>query len=394
MACNCRFRKTIRNANVAFVPERTIYLDNNATTRVDPSVLGAFDAVCRREWGNPSSLTSCGTQIFDQVEEHRKSIASSFGCREDGIHFCSSGSEAIHAALLGLHLREPDRAIVTTIVEHSAVYQPARHLKASGRDVTFLPVNSEGVIDTVALENTLARYNRSMLVYSPVHHETGAIQPIRAIAASARKHDCIIILDAVQAAARLLPEMWSSYCDMFALSGHKLYAPKGIALLYKRPGLRIRPTRFGGHQEDGLFPGTENTPGIAALASAIVIHKKVFHEESMRLSVLADEFLLKLEQMQVTYHLESPADRAPGVLCISLPGYNDMEKLVFGLNNMNICISRFSACTARINGPSRVLSAMGRSLKRSSTSLRISCGRFNRREDLDTLARAIARLKQ
>jgi cysteine desulfurase len=394
MGCNCRFRKTVRQSGVAFVPERTMYLDNNATTPVDPRVLGAMDGLCRREWGNPSSLTSCGTQAFDVIEEARKTVAGWLGLDQDGIHFCSSGSEAIHAGLFGTHLRDKSRTIITTAVEHSAVYHPLRHLRAAGNNVVTLPVDDNGAVRMDSLQRALEAAPSSFLLYSPVNHETGAIQPVTEIYRLSRRYDCIVMLDAVQALARLTPGDWAPYCDLLAASGHKVYAPKGIAFLWKKNNVKLRPFRFGGHQEDGLFPGTENSPGIAAMAAAVRLLSEEFHNDEKRLSVLIREGLAALDAAGVTYELESPDNRVAGVACISLPWVKDMEKLSLDLNRSRICISRFSACSARITGPSRILSAMGRTQTRSMTSLRIALGRFNKREDLYLLAKNLAQFQK
>lgn len=384
----------MKKSNVAFIPDRTVYLDYNATTPVDPGVIGALDASCRRGWGNPSSLHSCGIQALDQIDKDRVLIADLLDIDPEGIHFCSSGSEALHAGIFGVYQRNRDRVIVSTTVEHPAVSRPLRHLRAAGAQVHFLAVDGEGRLDPELLERTLSRYPQTLLVYSPVNHETGAIQPVREIHQAAAGHDCLIFLDGVQALARLEPREWSPYCDLFAASGHKIHAPKGTALLWKRPDLKIRPFRFGGHQEGSLFPGTENTPGIAALSRAVQLHAAAFREEQHRLQVLDKELQDILERQGVDCVMLSLPRRAAGVLNFSLPWVQDMEELLLELNQQKICISRFSACANRVDGPSRVLSAMGVPLERAATSLRVALGRFSKREDLYYLARVLSELQK
>lgn len=397
MACRCELRKKIKEAAVSWVPERTVYLDYNATTPVDPRVLGAFERACRRNWGNPSSLHSAGTAGWNELEMLYTTAADFFGVNPDGFHLCSSGTEAITAAVFGLAAREKSITFITTAVEHQAVKHPlfhiGRHSPAapigySGR-VHVLPVDSKGRMDLTTLEKTLANCHKSALVFSPVNHETGTIQPVTEIVSIARRHGALIIFDAVQAAARLAPSEWTQFCDIFCIGGHKLYAPKGSALLWKRPGLRLQPQRFGGSQEGGLFPGTENIPGAAALAEALRLLKKEQAEEHRMLTALCRDGLIILEKNGIGFTLESPEGSAPGVLCISLDDEPEMEKLMFRLNSMNICISRFSACTERLNGSSNILNAMGRSPRRAGSSLRISLGRWSRRDDFFKLAKAL-----
>ena len=227
---------------------------------------------------------------------------------------------------------------------------------------------------------------------SPVNHETGSIQPVKQLAEAAAACGVLVVLDGVQAAARLDPREWVPFADIFCISGHKLYAPKGTALLWKKPSLRINPLRFGGGQEGGLFPGTENIPGAAALAEALKIMKKKQTEELRMLKSLDSDGIAILEKSGLRFRIESPAAHAPGVLCISLDDCPDIEKLIFGLNQKNICISRFSACTENIDGNSKILTAMGVPAKRAAASIRISTGRFSCRDDYFKLAKALRAL--
>lgn len=371
---------------MAYNPKKSVYLDYNATTPVDPRVLGAFERMCRNTWGNPSSLHSSGIEAWDAVEACRINIGAYFTIDPELIYYCSSASEAIHGALYGTILRDKERTIITSTIEHSAIYHPVYHLRKAGYSVRIVDVDYNGVLDGDQLENLLTQHPRSLLLYSPVNHETGTIQPVADIYARVKKHDCIVFIDGVQAAARIEPAAWAANCDMFTVSGHKIYAPKGIAMLYKKKDVKLRPTRFGGYQNDGLFPGTENTPGIAALSEAIGILKNTITDEGRRLQVLINDGLAILQNRGLDIRIESPKDRAPGVVCISLPWVKDMEALLFYLNTNLICISRFSACSTRVTGPSKILSAMGKPVKRRLTSLRIALGRWSKRDDFFRLA--------
>ena len=397
MSCRCELRKKIKAAAVPWIPERTVYLDYNATSPVDPRVIGAFERACRRNWGNPSSLHPAGTAGWSELERLYAAASAFFGTSGDGFRFCGSGTEAITAAVFGTAARNPGITFITASTEHQAVKHPLFHLGRKspaaprgfrGR-VISLPVGRDGKISLELLEKALNGCRKAALVLSPVNHETGAAQPVREAAEAAKKRGALVIFDAVQAAARLCPGDWAPYCDIFCVSGHKLCAPKGTALLWCRPGLKLSPLRFGGAQEGGLFPGTENTPGAAALAEALRLLSKEQQDELRMLRSLTEDGLRILDRAGINYRLLSPADRAPGVICISLKPPAGMEELIFSLNGMNICVSRFSACSERIDGSSAVLRAMGYPAGISGNSLRISCGRWSRRDDFHKLAAAL-----
>ncbi|MEW5814615.1 MAG: aminotransferase class V-fold PLP-dependent enzyme [Spirochaetota bacterium] len=407
MACKCEFQKKLLTSGVEFNPVRSVYLDYNATTPVEPATLGAFERICRNIWGNPSSLHSAGVKAWESMETARKNIGSYFGVKPDNLLFCGSGSEAIHAGIYGITAREPDRVIVTTEIEHQAVLNTAQGLlsekkgavqgcTSAGRDtdvgspakapgMVTLGVDRNGGLLCEQLEKTVKKFGKILLILSPVNHETGSCQPIHDILSILKNYDAIVFADGVQAALRMPPSRWVPYCSMFAISSHKLYAPKGVGLLFRGNSISLTPFRYGGNQEDGLFPGTENTPGIAALSASIDIIKKRFQEESLYISVLSREGISILTNSSYPCILESPENAAPGILCVSLPWVNDMENLLFTLNQKSICISRFSACTVKATGPSGVLLAMGRPLERAEKSLRISLGRWSKREDFHRL---------
>ncbi len=401
MPCRCELKKKIKAAAVPWIPERTVYMDYNATTPVDPRVLGSFERACRRTWGNPSSIHSAGVEAWKEMEMLSETAEGWTGRSIDGFYCCAGGTDALNTLILGSAVHSPDAVFMTETTCHSSVKHPLFHLKKKspaapsgfGGSVIELEVDSSGTVNleqlTHKLGTQLKHGRKSILIISPVNHETGAIQPIKEIHRITSESGAVLILDAVQAAARLLPSEWAPYCDAFCLSGHKLYAPKGIGLVWKRPGLKISGLRYGGSAGNSPFPGTENVPGAAALSDSIRLMKKNFNEESMVMTSLIKDGLRILEQKGVEFIVESPENRAPGVCCISLKQQTDMEKLILDLNSRGICISRFSACTGRLDGESAVLKNMGRSGKRASQSLRISLGRWSKREDFFRLAEAL-----
>lgn len=387
MACNCsKFKKKLNQLKQSS-PDKMVYLDYNATTPVDPRVLGAMDRACRNLWANPSSLHACGLTVDNFLTHCGKTIAEYLKIAPEGIHYCGSASEAIHGGIHGILKKDPGRQLIITEIEHSAVYHPARLLKSASKNDDFVPkssilrVDSEGKIDLDDLEALLQR-GPALFVYSPVNHETGSLQNIKDIYQLASHYDCLVFLDAVQAAARLAPEDWTPYCDLFALSGHKIYTPKGIALLWIKGGIPVRPFRFGGSQEAGLFPGTQNVPGIASLAESIKIMQKEFPQERQYLTTLTTECLRILEKQEVPFFKETPEKSTPGILNLSFPWVKDMEHFLYSCNENNICLSRFSACADRLTGPSKILTKMGRSADRTHTTVRLSFGRWTKRDDL------------
>ncbi|OQB67456.1 MAG: Cysteine desulfurase [Spirochaetes bacterium ADurb.Bin133] len=389
MSCACGFRLKLKRSNAFFVPETTIYMDYNATTPVDKRTLGAFDKICRREWGNPSSLHSSGIQIGAEIDKCRKNILDYFNLKSGNVYFCSNGSESIHAAIWGILSKGKTGIPVSTLIEHPAVKKPLRYYRFLKNKTDFLRVDKNGAIILDELDRTLKTNGNSFLIYSPVNHETGAIQPVEEIYKIAKKYDTLILLDSVQAAPRLPVDKWSKFCDMFSVSGHKIYSPKGIAALYAKENVKLKPFRLGGCQEDGIFPGTENAPGIAAFNEAINLLRSEFVEESKFLKILIEEGAKIFDNSKFDFVIESPENRAPGVLCVSFPWIKDMEKFMYELNESNICLSRFSACAGRVTGASPVLPYMGVPSSRSATSIRISCGRWSKREDFYNLAKFI-----
>ena len=401
MACKCGYRKKLLEKKDSYNFKKSVYLDYNATTPVDIRVLRVYEKMCREYWANPSSVHSAGIKVWREIQKSREILSKYFSWSENGIYFCSSGTEAINKFLSGYLLKNMNTQIISTKNEHSAVLHLLRILKMANtggkidkaKSPILLDVNNKGRINidnlSKILQNSIKVNNeiKTLIVYSPVNHETGIIQDVEAIYSVANKYNSVVFLDGVQAAARLNPELWTSYCHGFALSGHKIYAPKGSGALFVEPGLRISKTSFGGFQESGVFPGTENAPGIAALGEAVRLLN--LNEENRLLSSLIKDFLHLLKKNAISYVINSTEDSVPGVLSISFPEILDMEDFFSYFYNHDICVSRFSACSGRIKGPSKILENMGVKSDLSSSSLRISIGRFSKREDLNTFVFAL-----
>ncbi len=390
MACNCEKNRALLEKLKTSLPADLIYMDYNATTPVLTECIGAFEDSCRNKWGNPSSYHTAGLKAWEDLDRSRTTAASCFKSMPEEIHFCSSGTEALFAGINGLYRADKKSFFITTAIEHSAVLNNITSLPA-GR-YKILDVDSEGAIAPAELETVLERNQKknNIIVYSPVNHETGGIQPLKEISDIAKQYDAMVFMDAVQSAARMPVEEWRNYCEMFALSSHKLYAPKGCGILSVPDDFKLGSFRYGGSQEGSLFPGTENTHSAAALAKALEYHSANLKKDLERLEILTSEGLGILLKLSFEINVESPSRKVPGVLCISIPEIDDMESFLDYMAEKRICVSRFSACTEDINGPSAILTSMGRDAGRAEKSIRISTGIYSKREDYFALAGAIS----
>ncbi|MCP5513902.1 MAG: aminotransferase class V-fold PLP-dependent enzyme [Spirochaetales bacterium] len=390
MACSCEKNRALLEKLKTSLQSDLVYMDYNATTPVLTECIGAFEDSCRNKWGNPSSYHTAGLKAWDELERNRSTAASYFKSKPEEIRFCSSGTEALFAGINGLYLADRESFFITTAIEHSAVLNNITSLPPDRYKI--LDVDSEGAVSIADLKTVLEvnQNKNNIIVYSPVNHETGGIQPVKEISDTARQYGALIFMDAVQSAARMPVIEWRNYCDMFALSSHKLYAPKGCGILSVPDNIKLAGFRYGGGQEGSLFPGTENTHSVAALAKALDYHSANLQTELKRLEILTSEGLGILLKLPFEIFAESPSRSAPGVLCISIPEIDDMENFLDFLAEKRICISRFSACSEDISGPSAILTRMGRGKERAGRSLRISTGIYSKREDYFALAGAIS----
>lgn len=384
MLCRCKYLKRLNDRKNSGTPAKLVYLDNCATTPVDPHVIGAMEAACRRNWGNPSSIHLAGLEAAKLLDNCRIEVGNFISCPPEKIYFCGSATDALFAAIKGFNPKKFH--FITTVIEHSAIISPLRRLKSKGKNVDFLKVDSNGQICVGELEKLL-KNKATVFFYSPVNHETGSIQPISEIYQLKKNYDLTIVMDAAQAVARLPTEMWQPYYDITALDAHKFYAPKGTGILaVKNKNIKLNRFRHDSKQENRYFPGTQNMPGIAACAEAI---KLLSDDEISRLRILHNEGLKILLNEVPGIEVNTPVGSQTGILNISLMGKNVglMEELIMTMAEEQICVSRFSACNGRIKIPSKILTEMGFSYERAMTSLRISCGRFNSRDDFFRLAR-------
>ena len=358
-----------------------IYLDNNATTCIDPDVLAAMMPYLSDFYGNPSSMHSFGGQVGVAVQDARRQVAQLLGAEETEIIFNSCGSEgnntAIHAALAA----QPDkRHIVTTAVEHPAILNVCKHLEKKGYTVTYLSVNEQGELDLMELEAAMTG-GTALVSTMYANNETGVMFPVEQVGAIAKYYGATFHVDAVQAVGKVPIDLKSSTIDLLTLSGHKLHAPKGIGALYVRRGFRFRPFLLGGHQERGRRAGTQNVPGIVALGKADELAQQYLQSvdtEQDHRNTLENQLLATIPDCAVN---GGGAPRLPNTTNIGFK-YIEGEAILYMLNREGICASSGSACTSGSLDPSHVLMSMGLPYTILHGSIRFSLSRFTTAADI------------
>ncbi|MGF1458107.1 MAG: cysteine desulfurase NifS [Leptolyngbyaceae cyanobacterium] len=352
-----------------------VYLDNNATTKIDAKVLEAMLPYLTEFYGNPSSMHTFGGQVGEAVQTARAQVAALLGAEDTEIIFNSCGSEgnntAIHAALAA----QPEkRHIITTAVEHPAILNVCKHLEKKGYTVTYLSVDGRGQLDLLELEAAITG-GTALVTTMYANNETGVIFPVEAVGAIAKEYGATFHVDAVQAVGKVPIDLSTSTIDLLTLSGHKLHAPKGVGALYVRKGFRFRPFLLGGHQERGRRAGTQNVAGIVALGRAAELAQQDLQnapQEAWLRDCLERQLLELIPHCQVN---GGGSPRLPNTTNIGFK-YIEGEAILFMLNREGICASSGSACTSGSLDPSHVLTAMGLPYTILHGSIRFSLSRF------------------
>jgi len=367
-----------------------IYLDHNATTPVHPRVLEAMLPYLSERFGNPSSPYRFGNESRAAVERARARIAEHIGCKPDELVFCSSGTESDNLALRGVAhaLRDKGNHIVTTAIEHHAVFHTCKALEGEGFRVTYVPVTSDGIVDLPALAESI-RADTILVSVMHANNETGVVQPIEEVAAIAGRCGVLMHTDAVQTAGKLPRRLAELGAALVTFSAHKLYGPKGMAALYIRKGTRLQTVTTGGAQEMGLRAGTENVAAIVGFAEAVALAFEHAETEGQRLCGLRDR--LEEHVLALVPKARVNGGRAPRVPNTSNLTFDsvDGESIVFGLDLHGICVSTGSACSTGDPEPSHVLLAMGLPAREAQGSIRISLGRSTVEADVEATARAL-----
>lgn len=360
----------------------TIYLDNNATTRVAPEVLDEMLPYLTHFYGNPSSMHTFGGQIHRKIEEARAKVAQLLNADPSEIIFTSCGTESDNTAIMSAVETQPrKRHIITTRVEHPAVLNFCQHLGRKGYRITYFPVNKKGQLDMDALFKAVDE-DTAVVTIMYANNETGVIFPIREIGEKLREMGVLFHTDAVQAVGKIETDMKTLPVDMLSLSGHKLHAPKGVGALYIRKGTRFSPFIIGGHQEKGRRAGTENVASIVGLGKACELAAKHRKEESVHLKALCDELenalLRSCPDARVNGDINN---RLPNTTNLSFE-YVEGEAILLRLNEHDICASSGSACSSGSLEPSHVLRAMGVPFTGVHGSIRFSLSRYNTQTDI------------
>ena len=367
---------------------KTIYFDNNATTQVAPEVRDAMLPFFGELYGNPSSMHAFGGSVAKHLDAAREEVARFLNADPDEIIFTSCATESDNSAIRGTaDYFGRDLKVITTAVEHPAVLQPCRRLKALGHEVVELPVDSTGQLDLAQLEAELSKPSTSkpatLVSIMWANNETGVLFPIEKVAEICRAHGAILHTDAVQVAGKIPVDVKKVPVDMLSMSGHKFHAPKGVGIFYVRKGTKLKPFMLGGHQERTRRAGTENVPYIIGLSKACELARLGMAREAEQLTVLRDKLeagiLAKCPNVRVN---GDRTHRLPNTLNVSFE-YIEGEAIAYHLSDLGICISTGSACASGSLDPSHVIRAMGVPFTAVHGSVRFSLSRYNTMDEVD-----------
>ena len=364
--------------------DHIIYMDNAATTATRPEVLEAMLPYFTEHYGNPSSIHSVGRDARRAVEKARAQVAAALGAQPREIYFTAGGSESDNWAIrcASRALAAKGKHIITSQIEHHAVLHTCQYMEKQGYEVTYLPVDENGLVSVEDVKNAI-RPDTVLISIMAANNEIGTIEPIREISKVAHEAGVLFHTDAVQAVGAVPIDVNDWNVDMLSLSGHKFHAPKGIGALYIRKGVKISNLIFGGAQERGLRAGTENLPGIVGLGAAIELAVAELPEYTRRLTALRDRLIDGILQNIPDVRLNGHrTQRLPGNVNVSVR-YVEGEALLMRLDLAGVEASSGSACTSGSLDPSHVLLAIGRPHEVAHGSLRLTICEDNTEEEID-----------
>lgn len=369
-----------------------IYLDNNATTPMDPRVLEAMLPYFTEKFGNAASRSHAfGWAAEEAVDYAREQVAKLINADPKEIIFTSGATEGDNLAIKGVFEMYASKGnhIITCTTEHKAVLDTCKHIEKLGGEVTYLPVQADGLVDLAELEKAIT--DKTVLIAIMYgNNEIGVVQPVREISAIAKKHGVLFFTDATQAVGKIPVDVIADGIDLMTFSGHKMYGPKGVGALYvrrKNPRVKVTAQMDGGGHERGMRSGTLNVPGIVGLGKACELCRLEMADEAVRLSALRDKLEIALLQVEEAYVNGNREHRLPHVANISFK-YVEGEGLMMGFNK-NIALSSGSACTSASLEPSYVLKALGLGDDLAHSSLRFGLGRFTTEEQIDYTIKAV-----
>ena len=363
-----------------------VYLDNSATTPMDPRVLEAMMPYFLEHFGNAASRShSFGWEAEEAVDYAREQVAKLIGAEPKEIIFTSGATESDNLALKGAFEMYATKGnhIITVKTEHKAVLDTCRHIEKSGGEVTYLDVNKDGFIDVKELEAAI-RPQTILIGVMYANNEIGVIQPIKEISAIAKKHGILFFTDATQAAGKIPVDVTNDGIDLMAFSAHKMYGPKGSGALYvrrKNPRVKVTAQMDGGGHERGMRSGTLNVPGIVGLGKACELCRIEMKKDTEQIKKLRDKLETELLKLEETFINGNKEHRLPNVTNLSFK-YTGSEELMLGFNK-NIAVSSGSACTSASIEPSYVLTALGLGDDLAHSSIRFGLGRFTTEEEID-----------
>ena len=363
----------------------TIYFDNAATTRVKIEVLKEMIPYFSEEYGNPSSIYQIRRKAKRAVDFARERVANLINSDKSEIYFTGCGSESDNTALKGIAYKNRSKGnhIITSKIEHPAILDSCKMLEKQGFEITYLNVDKNGFVNLAELENSIT--DKTILISIMfANNEIGTIEPIEQIAKIAKKRNIIFHTDAVQAVGNVHIDVEKMGIDMLSMSGHKIYGPKGIGVLYVRSGVEFEKFMNGGHQEKNKRAGTENLAGIVGIGKACELAKMNMEEHIKQIQELRDYYVSKVKENIQDIKINGPENdmRLPGNSNISFKGI-DGTALLLELDKKGICASGGSACSSHSLEPSHVLTSIGLKKEYTDCALRVSFGEFNRKWEVD-----------
>lgn len=370
-----------------------IYFDNNATTPIDRRVLDAMLSFLTENFANPSSTHHFGITVNEEIKKARTQVTDLIGAEENEIIFTSGSTEAINIAMKGVaeNYSAKGKHIVTVSTEHYAVLHTCKYLESRGYEVTYLPVSKDGLIDLTELKNTL-RADTILVCVMYANNETGIIQHVKEIALLTHEAGALFMCDATQAVGKVEIDVDVLGIDLLCMSGHKMYAPKGVGALYVRQRINsvsIPAFIHGGGHEKGIRSGTLNVAGIVALAKACEISQQEMKKDAKRISALRNEMENELLKIEGTFVNGNTEQRIYNTTNICFPG-RDANVLIGRMKN--IAVSNGSACTSAVIEPSHVLTSMGLSEDDAFSSIRFSLGRLNTESEVKAVVNIISEI--
>lgn len=369
---------------------KQIYMDHGATTPVDPLVVDAMLPYFTETFGNASSLHSFGQEATIALEQSRQQVAASIGAKPEEIIFTSGGTESDNLAIKGIAYRNSGKGkhIITSTIEHPAILNTCAYLEKEGFDVTYVPADSDGIIDMDELKKAI-RDDTILISVMHANNEIGTIQPISDISKLAKEKSIYLHTDAVQSFGKIAVNVDELGVDMLSMSSHKIYGPKGVGALYVRKGTLLQALAHGGSHERSMRAGTENISGIVGFAKAVALADERLVDDEKHMTQLRDSLIGKvmdsIDDVELSGH---PTNRLPNNVNLRF-SFIEGESMLLFLDMKGIAISTGSACSSKSLEPSHVLTAIGLRPEDSHGSLRITLGKDNTQEEVDYVVDAL-----